>query len=140
MNTLLENYQNVVGEEVIYELLQIGKILKGLKVVHINSTKTGGGVAEILATMTLLFQSLGIETQWETITGSPDFFECTKQFHNAIQGKKQKTPDPHLFKVYKEINAENAERLKPILDEADVVFIHDPQPAALIQHFPNRKN
>ena len=33
----------------------------------------------------------------------------------------------------------NAEKLKDILGDADYVFIHDPQPAALIHSFPKRK-
>ncbi|MFA6916910.1 MAG: glycosyltransferase [Parachlamydiales bacterium] len=140
MTNLLDQYREVVGDEIISELLQMGEILKGKKILHVNSTKSGGGVAEILMTMTHLTSALGIETQWEVITGNADFFECTKQFHNAIQGYKQIIPHPHLLKVYKEINEENAERLRPHLENADVVFIHDPQPAALIEAFPKRQN
>lgn len=140
MVDLLEQYKQVVGEEIIYELSQMANVLKGVKILHINSTKTGGGVAEILMTMTHLTSALGIENQWEVITGNQDFFECTKQFHNAIQGYKKIIPNPHLLRVYEEVNQQNAERLRPLLESADVVFIHDPQPAALINHFPDRKN
>ena len=118
----------------------MAKVLKGIKLVHVNSTKYGGGVAEILTTLTLLTQELGIDTRWEVISGSPAFFDCTKQFHNAIQGHKQTIPQPKLFEVYKQTNKENAENLKGVLESADVVFVHDPQPAALISSFPNRKN
>ena len=65
---------------------------------------------------------------------------CTKQMHNALQGLKQAIIYPNLLKVYEQTNAENAERLKSHLESADIVFIHDPQPAALIHSFPNRKN
>lgn len=140
MTELLKQYEQVVGAEIIYELSQMANVLKGVKIVHVNSTKIGGGVAEILSTMTNLTTALGIETHWEVINGSPDFFECTKQFHNALQGRKQIILNPHLLKVYEQMNAENAERLEPILRDADVVFVHDPQPAALIRAFPDRKN
>lgn len=140
MTLLLDKYKGVVGSEIIYELSQMSRVLKGIKVVHINSTKLGGGVAEILNSLTPLSSSLGLETRWETIKGTPEFFECTKQFHNGLQGIKKTILNPRHLKVYEEINAENAEQLKPVLEAADVVFIHDPQPAALIQHFPNRKN
>lgn len=140
MAGLLERYKEVVGPEIIYELSQMAKVLNGIKIVHVNSTKLGGGVSEILTTMTHLTAALGIETQWEIISGTQEFFECTKQFHNAIQGIKQIIPNPHLLKVYENVNADNAERLRPIIEKADVVFIHDPQPAALIHSFPNRKN
>jgi trehalose synthase len=140
MADLLEQYKEVAGHEIIYELSQMGRVLNGIKIVHVNSTKTGGGVAEILTTMTNLTAALGIETHWEVINGTHDFFECTKQFHNAMQGRKQTTLNSQLLKVYEQVNADNAERLRPILESADVVFIHDPQPAALINAFPNRKN
>lgn len=140
MTDVLKQYKEVIGPEIIYELSQMAEVLKGTKIVHVSSTKLGGGVAEILTTMTLLTTALGIETHWEVIDGTPDFFECTKQFHNALQGDKRCTPNPRLLKVYEEINAENAERLKPIIESGDVIFIHDPQPAALIDAFPNRKN
>jgi len=140
MHELLKQYEEVVGSEIIHELSQMAHVLKNVKILHINSTKEGGGVAEILTTMTRLTTAFGIETNWEVINGTPDFFECTKQFHNAIQGYKQVVVSPHLFQAYEQVNAENAERLRTQIEHADVVFIHDPQPAALIQAFPNRKN
>lgn len=140
MIELLERYQAVVGKEIISELLQMAKVLNGIKIVHINSTRTGGGVAEILSTLTPLTQALGIQTQWEVINGTPEFFECTKLFHNALQGFKKVLVQPHLLTAYEQVNKDNAERLKSVLEGADVIFIHDPQPAALIQHFPERKN
>lgn len=140
MANFLEQYKEIVGAEIIYELHQMARVLKGIKIVHVNSTKLGGGVAEILTTMTQLTKALGIETHWEIINGTPDFFECTKQFHNALQGKKKISPTPELLKIYEKVNADNAEQLRPVLENAEVVFIHDPQPAALIRSFPNRKN
>ncbi len=140
MMSLLQSYKEIVGSETIYELVQMANILKGIKIVHINSTKFGGGVAEILAAMIPLTNALGIETRWEVINGTGDFFDCTKQFHNALQGEKQIIPNARLLKVYEQVNSENAERLKSSLESADIVFIHDPQPAALIASFPNKKN
>jgi len=140
MANLLAQYTEIVGGEITYELSQMAKILKGIKIVHVNSTKIGGGVAEILMPMTQLTTALELETHWATINGSADFFECTKQFHNAIQGRKQAILSPQLLKVYEQVNAENAEKLRPLLESADVIFIHDPQPAALIKAFPNKKN
>lgn len=140
MSALLEEYKRVVGSDVISELSQMAKVLKGMKILHINSTKFGGGVAEILTTMTQLTGALGIETYWEVIQGTSDFFECTKQFHNALQGLKENIPSAGLLKIYEEVNSENAKRLKDLLESCDVVFIHDPQPAALITAFPHRKN
>lgn len=140
MDDLLEQYREVAGHDIVYELTQMARILKGIKILHINSTKMGGGVAEILSAMIPLTNALGIENHWEIITGNSDFFECTKQFHNGIQGHKQIAVDPRLLKVYREVNYGNSERLKTLIESSDIVFIHDPQPAALINYFPKRKN
>ena len=140
MHNLLEKYAKVVGDEIIDELIGMAKILNNIKILHVNSTKTGGGVAEILSSMIQLTNALEIKTEWAVIHGNPDFFECTKQFHNGLQGRKKLIINPKLLKAYEEINAENAKTLKPLIEDADIVVIHDPQPAALITHFPNRKN
>lgn len=140
MNDLLAQYKAAAGKEIIDELIYMANILKGIKVVHVNSTKTGGGVAEILHSMVPLMNALGISALWEVIEGGPEFFEVTKQFHNALQGQKQAMPSLILLKNYEEVNAQNAIVLKQSLENADVVFIHDPQPAAIIKSFPLRKN
>jgi trehalose synthase len=140
MTNILDSYRAIVGSEVLDELGQIARILKGVKILHVNSTRYGGGVAEILSVMTQLSNALGIETSWETLQGTPEFFQCTKGFHNALQGRKEIIFSPSLFDVYKKVNSENADLLRSKLERADVVFIHDPQPAALISSFPNRKN
>lgn len=135
---LLEAYKKVAGHEIIDQLQQLASPLKGIKILHINSTKYGGGVAEILDKMVPLTQSLGIETKWEIIEGNGDFFHCTKSFHNGLQGNKVFL-SPHFLSVFEETNAQNAERMKNDLQESDIVIIHDPQPLPLITHFPKRK-
>ncbi|MBN1626071.1 MAG: glycosyltransferase [Deltaproteobacteria bacterium] len=109
-----------------------------MRLVHVNSTRLGGGVAEILLKMVPLMQDLGIAASWEVITGDPVFYECTKSFHNAIQGDHVNIPGSHL-KEYEKTNRHNAEGLKDKLNDADIVIIHDPQPAAMITSFPGRK-
>lgn len=135
---MLQNYKAVVGEGVINQLTQIANSLKGMRIVHVNSTWQGGGVAEILEKLIPLSKALGLDARWEIIKGDSEFFQCTKSFHNALQGKKA-ILSRSLLQKYEEINATNAEILKPILEDAEIVFIHDQQPAALINHFPKRK-
>lgn len=139
MNELLEKYLSIVGEDIIHQLLQISAHLKGLKILHVNSTKRGGGVAEMLEKIVLLTQALGIDMRWETIEGDVEFFHCTKSFHNAIQGTHTVMSDSQL-QHYEKINAANAERLSSIINNSDIVVIHDPQPVSLITHFPDRKS
>ena len=134
----LDDYSPIVGPEVIDHLRQLAQPLRGMKVVHINSTKLGGGVAEILDTLIPLMNELGIETVWEVVTGSGEFYECTKSIHNALQGAQVHISD-QLWGAYHQANVENAENLRGLLESADIAFIHDPQPAALIEHCPGRK-
>lgn len=138
METLLNSYRQLLGSEPIDELVSIASVLKGVKIVHVNSTKTGGGVAEILSKMIPLCQALGLNVQWEVIEGTADFFQCTKSFHNLLQGSNDPLPDSSLLDTYEKVNATNAEKLKNTLESADIVFIHDPQPLSLITHFPHR--
>lgn len=137
MGTLLDSYSKVVGENVIHHLAQISKPLKNKRVIHVNSTRLGGGVAEILQQLVPLTNELEIDTQWEVIEGNEKFYKCTKSMHNALQGNTIKISDAQL-KNYEMINKQNARNLKNTLKNADVVFIHDPQPAPLLNYFPNR--
>jgi trehalose synthase len=136
--TSIQDYVAVTGEDVIDRLRQLAGPLRGTKVVHVNSTYVGGGVAEILSKLVPLQKDLGLDVRWEVIRGEERFFQVTKSFHNALQG----VPVPlggAVFQVYEETGAQNAEQLRSILEEADIVFIHDPQPLPLLRSCPNRK-
>lgn len=135
---MLEQYAAIAGENVVDQLRQLAGPLRGAKVVHVNSTREGGGVAEILHRLIPLKRELGLEASWEVITGDEPFFQCTKKMHNLLQGDREEIP-PELCEHYEEVNAANFERLQPILDAADMVFIHDPQPAPLRRFRANGK-
>ncbi len=138
MNDLLNNYAHVAGEDVIQHLQQLAAPLEGIRVVHVNSTRIGGGVAEILNKMVPLMSSLGLDVQWEVISGEAEFYQCTKSFHNALQGMPVEVSMP-LRKAYEATNEQTAEKHRQLLTEADVVIVHDPQPAALLKFLPGRK-
>ncbi|BCR03066.1 glycosyl transferase family 1 [Desulfuromonas versatilis] len=135
---LIDAYTAVTGRGVIHHLEQLAAPLKGARVVHVNSTREGGGVAEILRKLVPLKQAFGIEARWETISGDAPFYRCTKGFHNALQGLPQNLPEQAL-QAYEQTNRDNAEALRQSLEEADFVVIHDPQPAPLLAFCPNRK-
>jgi trehalose synthase len=138
LQNMMAEYQAVTGSNVMQQLEQLAAPLKGAKVLHINSTKEGGGVAEILHKLIPLKQALGIEADWEIITGNQEFYQCTKGFHNALQGMRQSISEK-LLQNYENINKKNEERLRSKLKEADFVFIHDPQPAPLLKLTPGRR-
>ncbi|MDD2452528.1 MAG: glycosyltransferase [Synergistales bacterium] len=138
MSDILKKYGEVIGFHAMDSLLAIAERLEGKKIVHINSTKEGGGVAEILSSMVPLSQELGLDVAWEVIEGDEPFFNCTKTLHNSLQGMAGGLSESQAG-AYMETNRKNAERLKDVLESADYVFIHDPQPAALLGLFPKRK-
>ena len=121
---LLDRYEEVVGHREVQWLRQLAAPLAGKRIVHVNSTATGGGVAEILGWMVPLMNELGLEARWEVIQGPPEFYRVTKAFHNGLQGLPVSLK-PKDFDLHYEVNRENAQRLNL---QADVVFVHDPQP------------
>jgi trehalose synthase len=136
--TLLEQYARIVGDNVIDQLHQLAESLKGLSIVHVNSTREGGGVAEILNRLIPLKKELGLDASWEIITGPPEFYNCTKRFHNGLQGNRVEMTK-QLLAAYEAANIKRAGELRDVLENADIVFIHDPQPAPLLNELPNRK-
>ncbi len=122
----LEEYRRFVGEEV-NEIREIARDLKGLKVVHVNATAFGGGVAELLSALVPLMRSVGLKVSWEVMEAPPEFFNVTKKLHNALQGGDVEITKEE-WDLYTKVNGENAKKLE--LD-ADVLVIHDPQPAAI---------
>jgi len=125
----LDDYRDIASQGTVEFLKRLAEKIQGKKILHINSTKLGGGVAEILHSLVPLLQNVGLEAQWEVISGSEEFFSTTKAFHNALQGLEQQI-SPQMLQNYLENNRENARRLS---FEVDYVVIHDPQPAALIE-------
>ena len=101
--SLLERYEEVVGRQEIDRLRRLAARLKGKRIVHVNSTKLGGGVAEILGWMIPLMVELGIDAQWEVIQGNADFYRVTKSFHNGLQGLPVALR-PADYKLHMEVN------------------------------------
>ena len=126
---MIEQYTGIAPKSDLILLQELGKKLKGRTFLHINSTKEGGGVAEILQRMLPLLDQLGIKSRWEVIEGDQKFFDMTKKIHNSIQGNYESITSD-MWRHHYEINKANAEKLDL---EADAVLIHDPQPAPLIE-------
>lgn len=124
----VEDYEPFIGGAAVERILAKAKRISDLKIVHVNSTYYGGGVAELLSALTLLMNTAGVQTDWRVIQGRPDFFSITKKVHNALQGGRINLS--HLkIDIYREVLLENAARV-PL--NHDIVVIHDPQPLGLI--------
>jgi trehalose synthase len=129
----LDDYLPVVGEKIIGNIYQKALRLINKHVVHINSTGHGGGVAEILNSLVLLMNDIGVDTGWRVLLGPMDFFSVTKKFHNALQGDSI-----NLSANKKNLYLDTNNRFSKFTHlDHDCVIIHDPQPLPLIKF--NRK-
>ncbi|MDD5156089.1 MAG: glycosyltransferase, partial [Candidatus Omnitrophica bacterium] len=131
----LEEYIPIVGQSIIDDLRLLGERLKDKVIQNINSTPVGGGVAEILNRMIPLLQELGVDAKWDVIKGGEQFFEVTKKFHNALHGRPARIVSRD-FEIFMETSRENIANVNTY---GDIIFIHDPQPIALINKRDHNK-
>ncbi len=125
----LSDYEPIVGKNNIQELKLLAGKLPGKVIQTINSTFSGGGVAEILSRMVPLLSELGVDTRWSVIKGNKDFFEVTKKLHNACHGRDEQMT-PQDVSVFLETSQNNIKELELY---GDIIFVHDPQPVALVE-------
>jgi trehalose synthase len=108
--------------------------LAGSSVLNVNSTGTGGGVAEMLQTLLSYARGAGIDARWLVIEGDPAFFAITKRIHNGLYGHPgdggELGPAERLH--YERVLRANADELRAVMRAGDVVVVHDPQPAGLV--------
>lgn len=124
----IEDYVPIVGEATVEELFLLAERLRGKTIQNINSTAVGGGVAEILSRMIPLLDQVGVEATWDVIKGDEKFYVTTKKFHNGLHGVPVEIGADE-YEHFVEVNRYNAEQFR----FADIVFVHDPQPVALIE-------
>jgi len=129
-NKSLSNYRSIVRRELYEELQDLSERLKGVRVLHVNATSFGGGVAEILYTLVPLMRDVGLQAQWGVMFGAEPFYNVTKNIHNALQGAPYEL-SIDARAIYEEYNRQSAKALE---NEWDIVYVHDPQPA-LLKHF-----
>lgn len=127
----LEDFRHIVPDETLAEIYAKARRLYGKHIVHLNATYQGGGVAEILYSLVLLMNDVGIDAGWRILHGSQEFFEITKSFHNALQGAKLNL-STRKKRTYLQVN-DNFSRFSHL--DHDCVIIHDPQPLSIIQSY-----
>jgi trehalose synthase len=123
----LADYRSIVPKELMAEIDELARDLRGARVAHVNATAFGGGVAEILHTLVPLTSDAGLEAQWQIITAPPEFFAVTKSFHNGLQGHAVEF-GVESRELYEKVSEANAQVLS---QHYDVVVVHDPQPLAI---------
>ena len=124
----IEDYIPIVGQATVEELGLLADRLRGKAIQNINSTAVGGGVAEIFSRMIPLLNQLGVSAAWDVIKGDEKFFAITKKFHNGLHGVPVEI-DAGEYAHFLEVNRYNAEQIR----FGDIVFVHDPQPIALVE-------
>ena len=126
----LAAYETSSGPEAIAELRELAKPLQGLRVLHVNATSYGGGVAEILRSEIPLLRDLSIQADWKLVGGDQAFFTVTKNMHNGLQGGPREITEEEMetFRAYSKRNA------KLLRTDYDIIVIHDPQPMALLEY------
>src|SRR5205809_1297697 len=132
--TQIEDYEPLIGSENVDRVREKARKFEGLRVANFNSTYYGGGVAEMISSLTLLMNSLGLRTEWRVIQGTADFFSITKKMHNALQGGEI---DLSSIKkeIYEQVIYENSVRN---FLEHDFVIVHDPHPLPFIEHYEKK--
>ncbi|HYT95345.1 MAG TPA: glycosyltransferase [Gemmataceae bacterium] len=122
-------YEGSAGAERIAHLRTLAAPLRGVRILHLNATPYGGGVAEILFSEIPLLRDLGLAADWRVITGDAAFFQVTKLIHNGLQGAER-----DLTAAEREVYLSNSTRIAQLFDEEyDLIVVHDPQPLALLQ-------
>ncbi|MFH1650555.1 MAG: glycosyltransferase [Chloroflexota bacterium] len=131
------DYTPLVGEAKMERLYRAAEAVQGVRILELNSTSLGGGVAEMFLSSVPFLNRLGVDDEWRIIHGSGPFFEVTKCIHNMLQGKGGCfTAD--MERIYFETLGGNGHG--NILDsEPDVVIVHDPQPMGLAAGLRSRQ-
>src|SRR5438132_1412185 len=122
------DYRSIIEPAAYEELQSLSKSLRGKRIAHVNATSYGGGVAELLHSIIPLMKDLGLDVHWYVLSGTNPFFDATKAIHNALQGAPAGLT-PEMESAYRKVNEANAADFH---DDFDVVVIHDPQPAPLV--------
>ncbi len=131
----IEKYVGVIDSEIIANIQRAARSIYGLRVLHVNSTFHGGGVAGMLNSLIPLMNDIGVNADWNLLYGDPALFEVTKKLHNGVQGEDVSLTE-HDLESYLSVNRTFA-LYSPVIH--DVVIVHDPQPLPMIR-FRQREN
>ncbi len=126
----IEEYRGIVSNSLLEEIKSLAQKIQGLKVIHINATPQGGGVAEILKSLVPLMKGVGLKAEWHILPPDNNFFTLTKEIHNDLQGQNS-----HFSLSSQEIYTNYLKKIAKLMEDmkSDLWVIHDPQPLGLIK-------
>jgi trehalose synthase len=135
----LDRFQSVLNEEQWHRLQRAAERARsdfeGRVIWNVNSTARGGGVAELLSSLVPYSRGAGVDVRWVVIDGDRDFFRVTKRLHNMLHGapgdgKGLSNADDAAYLATTE---RNAAELLNLVGSDDLVLLHDPQTAGLVE-------
>jgi trehalose synthase len=133
----LERFQPLIGDR--YARAEAAaasarEAFGGRRIWHVNSTAQGGGVAEMLRALLPYARGAGVDTRWLVLPESDGFFGVTKRIHNRLHGHEGEGGplDERARETYERALAPSAEELSRLVEQGDVIYLHDPQTAGLV--------
>ncbi len=132
----LAPYKHSAGAAVVSEIRALAEPLRGARVLHVNATSFGGGVAEILRTEIPLLRDLGLDAEWKTVVAETEFYEITKAIHNGLQGSER-----GITRAERKTYLRHAEKhAETLTGEYDLIIVHDPQVLPLLKFHGKRSS
>ena len=132
----LRRFAPLIGEERYALLEQMAararEDLSGVTVWNVNSTSSGGGVAEMLRVLVGYSLDVGIDVRWLVISGDEAFFATTQRIHNQLHGYRGDGElGPAEADHYRTVTLDLGVELAQLVRPGDVVLLHDPQTAGM---------
>ena len=133
----LSRLEPLIGHDRFEELQRAVSVareqLRGKTIWNINSTATGGGVAEMLLVLVGYMLDADIDVRWLVIKGDEEFFAITKRIHNRLHGMAGDKGDLGQSEAahYSDVSVANASSAAKQVRPGDIVLLHDPQTAGM---------
>jgi trehalose synthase len=130
----LEQYRAYIGEEVVQTIYEKAEKLQGVEVLHFNTTRTGGGVAEILEGLDPMIKDFGIQHKRKIIQLDEYGGHFTTHVLNLLQGNEP--GDIPADERERFINWLRQNTIPQHEHHADIYFVHDFQLVPLAHLHP----
>lgn len=124
----IDDYRQVAPQGAVDMILKLADRARDRRFLNITGGRLGAGAAEILRAAVPILSGLGVDTSWEITGGDPYYYATARALQATLEGAERALSDEGLAR-WVEMNRVNAKKLT--LD-ADLVLVHDVQPASLV--------